>query len=135
MNTIEKSAELAGRTFMAAIFLISGLGKLGQYAQTQAFMDSAGVPGELLPMVIALEVLGGGAIVLGWHTRIAALTLAGFSLLAAAVFHANFQEQIQTILFLKNVAMAGGLLLLSARGAGLWSLDRRKAYALPEPAL
>ena len=129
MTTLDKLAELAGRSFLTAIFLISGLGKIGQYAGTQAYMASAGVPGQLLPLVIALEVAGALAIVLGWQTRLTALALAGFSLLAALLFHANFQEQIAMIMFLKNIAIAGGFLLLFVHGAGPWSLDARRAAA------
>lgn len=126
MTTFDKSAELAGRALLALIFLLSGLGKIGQYAGTQEYMAAAGVPGLLLPLVIALEVAGGAAILLGWRTRLAALALAGFSLLAAVLFHGQVQEQIQMILFLKNVAIAGGFLLLFVHGAGPWSLDARR---------
>lgn len=129
MNTLDKLSELTGRSFLAAIFLISGLGKISDYAGTQGYMVSAGVPGQLLPLVIALEVAGALAIIAGWQTRLAALALAGFSLLAALLFHANFQEQIQTILFLKNIAIAGGFLLLYVHGAGPWSLDSRRVNA------
>lgn len=132
MTTLDKSTELAGRLFLALIFLLSGLGKLGQYAGTLGYMASAGVPGLLLPLVILLEVAGALAIVAGWRTRLAALALAGFSLLAALLFHANFQEPIQMILFLKNVAIAGGFLLLSVHGAGPWSLDARRTAAVPK---
>ena len=72
MSTVQKFSELAGRIFLAAIFLISGLGKIGAYAGTAAYMASAGVPGALLPAVIALEVLGAIAIIVGWKTRITA---------------------------------------------------------------
>ena len=127
MNTVQKVSELAGRSFLAVLFLLSGLGKIGGYAATAAYMSSLGVPGALLPIVIAVEVLGAAAIVLGWHTRIAALLLAGFTLAAGLIFHSNFADQIQMIMFLKNVSIAGGLLLLLANGAGPLSLDRRLA--------
>ena len=129
MTTLDKLAEFAGRGFLAAIFLISGLGKIGQYAGTQSYLASAGVPGALLPLVSALEVAGALAIILGWQTRLAALALAGFSWLAALLFHANFQEQIPMIMFLKNIAIAGGFLLLFVHGAGPWSLDARRTSA------
>jgi len=131
MNTLTPNLELAGRISLALIFLMSGLGKIGQYAGTQAYMAAAGVPGQLLTLAIVLEVAGALAIILGWRTRLAALALAGFSLLAALLFHTRFQEQIQMILFLKNVAIGGGFLLLAAHGAGLWSLDARRA-AVPK---
>lgn len=126
MTTLYKLAEFSGRSFLAAIFLISGLGKIGQYAGTQAYMVATGVPGQLLPLVIALEVAGAIAIIAGWQTRFAALALAGFSLVTALLFHGNIQEQIQMIMFLKNIAIAGGFLLLSVHGAGPWSLDARR---------
>jgi putative oxidoreductase len=126
-NTVKNIAELAGRSFLAVLFLLSGLGKIGAYAATAAFMSSRGVPGALLPVVIATEVVGAIAIILGWQTRIAAFLLVGYSLLTALIFHTNFADQIDMIMFLKNVSIAGGCLLLVANGAGPLSLDRRLA--------
>lgn len=119
--------ELAGRIFLSVLFLVSGLGKIGAYAGTVAYMASQGVPGALLPVVIALEVGGPLFLVLGWKTRITAFLLAGFTLVTALVFHADFADPVQVTLFLKNVAIAGGLLVLVANGAGPLSLDRRLA--------
>jgi putative oxidoreductase len=124
---LTNASELVGRFLLALLFLLSGLGKIGAYGATAAYMSSAGVPGALLPAVIAVEVLGGLALVLGWKTRIAAALLAGFSLLAAVTFHNNLADQIQLIMFFKNVAIAGGLLILVANGAGPLSVDRRVA--------
>ena len=126
-STVQKFAELVGRVLLGAIFLMSGLGKIGAYAGTAGYMASVGVPGALLPAVIALEVLGAIAIIIGWKTRITAVLLAGFTLLAGVLFHNNFADQIQMIMFLKNVSIAGGLLLLVGNGAGALSLDRRRA--------
>lgn len=126
MHNLDKSVEFAGRALLAAIFLIAGLGKIGQYAGTAAYMESAGVPGVLLPLVIGLEMGGALAILVGWRTRIAALLLGAFTLTAALWFHNDFQEPMQQILFLKNIAIAGGLLLLVRHGAGPWSLDARR---------
>ncbi len=123
--TLRNVAELGGRVLLAALFLISGLGKIGAYAGTAGYMSALGVPGALLPVVIATEVLGGLAIIVGWQTRITAFLLAGFTLLAALLFHRNFADQIQMIMFVKNVAITGGFLLLVANGAGALSLDRR----------
>jgi putative oxidoreductase len=125
-GSLENITELAGRVLLASLFLLSGLGKLGAYSATAAYMASAGVPGALLPVVIATEVLGGLAIVLGWKTRIVAVLLAGFSLLTAIAFHRNFTDQAQMVNFLKNVSIAGGFLLLVTRGAGPLSIDRRR---------
>ena len=126
-STVKNVSELAGRILLSGLFLLSGVGKVGAYAATAAYMSSVGVPGVLLPVVIATEVLGAIAIVLGWQTRITAFLLAGYSLLAALVFHANFADQIEMIMFLKNVSIAGGFLLLVANGAGPLSFDRRLA--------
>ena len=126
---LESFAELAGRILLASLFLLSGLSKLSAYGATAAYMSSAGVPGGLLPAVIALELGASLAVILGWKTRIAAALLAGFSLLAAFTFHNNFADQIQMIMFLKNVSIAGGFLLLVANGAGPLSVERRSDRA------
>jgi putative oxidoreductase len=89
-------------------------------------MASVGVPSALLPGAIAIEVLGALAIILGWRTRIVAALLAGFTLMTGLIFHSNFGDQVQMIMFLKNVSIAGAFLLLVANGAGPLSLDRRR---------
>lgn len=124
-RVITTAAALAGRVLLAVLFLPTGLGKIGSYAATAGYMQSAGVPAALLPAVIALEIVGAIALILGWQTRIAAFLLAGFTLLAGILFHNNFADPIQWTMFLKNLAVAGGLLLLVANGAGAISLDRR----------
>jgi putative oxidoreductase len=121
------AAEVAGRLLLALLFVLSGLGKLGAYSSTAAYMSATGVPGALLPAVIATELLGGLAIVLGWKTRVAALLMAGFSLLTALIFHNHLADQTQMIMFFKNISIAGGFLLLVAHGAGPLSLDGRAA--------
>jgi len=126
MNKTYPAAELAGRILLAAMFLLAGLNKISGYAGTVGYMASVGVPGALLPAVIALELLGALAIIAGFQTRVVALVLAGFTVAAAALFHANFADPIQMILFLKNVSIAGGFLLLAANGPGRFSLDARR---------
>ena len=118
-------SQLSGRAMLAAMFIMAGFSKIGGYAGTQAYMDSVGVPGLLLPAVIALEVIGGLAILAGYQTRIAAVLLAGFTLVAAFIFHSDFSQQMQVILFSKNIAIAGAFLLLFAQGPGDWSLGAR----------
>jgi putative oxidoreductase len=125
MDTSRNLADLAGRILISAMFLISGLGKISGYAGTQAYMEAAGVPGMLLPLVIALEVLGALAIIVGYRTRLAAAGLAGFTILAGLLFHGS-SDSMQQILLMKNLAIAGGFLFLVARGAGDWSLDARR---------
>ena len=123
MQWIQTLSAPAGRVLISLIFVTSGFNKLVNFAGTQAYMESSGVPGMLLPLVIAVELLGGLAVILGWHTRIAAFLLAGFSLLSAVLFHANFGDQMQMIMFMKNLGLAGGFLMMVALGAGPYSLD------------
>lgn len=122
---MEKYANLVGRILLAHIFLLAGINKITGYSGTQAYMEGMGVPGMLLPLVIILEIGGALALIVGWQTRWAAYALALFSIVAAVIFHSNLSEQIQMILFMKNWALAGGLLVLAANGAGAFSLDQR----------
>jgi putative oxidoreductase len=124
---LRTSTELVGRVLLTVLFLLSGLGKLGAYAATAGYMASVGVPGALLPLVIAVEILGSVAILLGWQTRVFALLLAGFTLATGVLFHNNFADQVQMIMFLKNLSIAGAFLMLAANGAGALSLDARHA--------
>lgn len=118
---------LVARILLAQIFLISGLGKLGAgYAGTQAYMAAMGLSGALLPLVIALELGGGLALVAGFVTRWAGLALALFCIVSALIFHRNLSDQTQMIMFMKNFAMAGGLLMLYVHGAGAFSVDAKR---------
>lgn len=117
-------ADLAGRILLALIFVVAGFGKIAGYAGTQAYMESVGVPGALLPLVILTELGGGLALAAGLLTRWVAAALAGFTVIAALIFHLDFADQMQSILFMKNLAIAGGLLIVFRYGAGAWSLDR-----------
>lgn len=123
--------SLLGRAGLALIFLLSGWGKLAGYAATQQYMESKGLPGALLPLVIAMELGGGLAVLSGAFTRWAAIALALFSIASAIVFHANFADPMQATNFWKNLAMAGGFFVLAAQGPGLASVDawwsRRRA--------
>lgn len=124
---MEKVSQLVARVFLGHIFLLAGVSKIGAYAGTQGYMDAMGVPGGLLPLVILLEVAGGLAIIAGWKTKWAAIALAVFSVVSAAIFHNNFGDQTQMIMFMKNIAIAGGFLLLAVHGAGAYSLDNRRS--------
>ena len=112
---MQKFSNLAGRVLIAQIFLMAGINKIGGYAGTQGYMEAMGVPGSLLPLVIVLEIGGALALIAGWQTRLVSLALAGFSILSAIIFHANFADQTSMIMFMKNFAIAGGLLVLAAR--------------------
>lgn len=125
---IERFAPVLGRLLMALIFLYSGLGKVMDPAGTVAYIQSAGLPQPQVALVVTImvELLGGLALLFGFHARAAALVLALFSIAAALNFHTNFAEQNQLIHFLKNLAMAGGLLQVYAFGAGAFSMDARR---------
>jgi len=118
--------EVLGRLLLVFMFFLSGIGKISGYAGTQAYMESQGVPGMLLPLVVLLEVAAPLMIIIGWQTRIAALALAGFTLLAGVLFHFDPADQMQMISLQKNISIAGGFLILAAWGAGRFSLDARR---------
>ncbi|MCR9214659.1 MAG: DoxX family protein [Proteobacteria bacterium] len=125
MDKLNPLFDFGGRVFLAILFLLAGFNKIGGYAGTQGYMESVGVPGFVLPLVILLEIGGGIALVVGWQTRIVAFLLAGFCLVSGVIFHLQPEDQIQMILFMKNIAIAGGLMVLVSAGAGVWSLDQR----------
>jgi putative oxidoreductase len=116
---------LAGRLLLASLFLLEGWSKLRGYEAAAAYMQRFAVPAALLPLVIALELGGGLLLALGWQSRCAALALAGFSLVAALLFHANFADRGQVLHFEKDLAIAGGLLLLAAFGPGRYAIGGR----------
>lgn len=116
--------NLIGRILLALIFLLAGVGKISDSAGTMHYMEAMGLPALLFWPTVALEVLGGLAIVIGYRTRLVAFVLAGFCVVTALVFHRHFADQIQMIMFLKNLAMAGGFLLLASTGATAFSVDK-----------
>ena len=116
---------LIGRLLLAALFVIDGWSKVTNFVPAGAYMSAFGVPSVLLPLVILTEVGGGLCLIVDWQTRVAALALAGFCIMAAILFHANFADRNQLLHFQKDLAIAGGLLALFACGPGGWSLDRR----------
>jgi putative oxidoreductase len=122
-DSIAPFTSLVGRVLIAAIFVVSGFSKLGGYSATQAYMQSAGIPGSLLPLVILIELGGGIAIIAGFYTRLVALLLAGFCILTGLLIHAGSPDQVQQIMFMKNLGLAGGFLFLVASGAGRLSVD------------
>lgn len=114
-----------GRLLLSLIFILGGASKLGALAATGAYMQSMGVPAALALPAALFELLGGLAILVGFQTRLVALLLAGFCVVTAVIFHRNLADQTMLIMFMKNLAMAGGFLTLYAHGAGAMSLDAR----------
>lgn len=127
MKHLQDLAAPIGRILLALMFVLAGLNKISGYSGMQGYMDSMGVPGALLPLVIVLEVVGGLILMLGWHTRVTAFLLAGFTLLATLIFHSNLGDQTQFLFFMKNLSIAGGLLLVVSHGAGPYSVDNRQS--------
>lgn len=132
---LQNPLSLVGRLLLALLFLPAGIGKIGGFAGTAGYIASKGLP---LPevgaaMAILVEVLGGLALIAGFSTRLAALALALFTLVATFIFHNYWgvpadQAFVQQLMFFKNIAVVGGLLVLAAHGAGAWSVDaKRKA--------
>lgn len=127
MSTLDNAAAALGRLLLSIIFLLSGFQKLAAFGDTVAYMGQEGLPLPFLAALAAVvvECLGGILLVVGWQTRFTGLVLALWCIATAVVAHSNFADQNMAIHFLKNVAMAGGLLQLTAFGAGAWSLDAR----------
>lgn len=124
--TIKNLSLLLARLPVGIMFAYAGWGKIGGYAGTQKFMESAGVPGSLLPLVIAAEIIFGLMLIVGFKTRYAALALAGFTVVATFLFHLKLSDQVQYLFFVKNMSIAGLLLALVAAGAGAFSMDGKK---------
>ena len=116
----DASLALIARVLMAYIFLVAGWGKITGYAATVGYMESMGVPGALLPLTILVEFGGGLALLFGFQARFAAFGLGVFSIITAFIFHDGTQDSIN---FMKNFAMAGGLFFLMLHGAGKCSID------------
>src|SRR5438046_2762080 len=117
-------AKIEAKDYKAALFLHVAFSKRAAYSAALAYMQVFGVPGQLLPLAIALELGGGLLILCGYHTRAAALLLAGFCVATAVLFHTKFGDRNQLLHFEKDLAIAGGLLVLFAHGGGAWALDR-----------
>lgn len=127
MEKLNPWLELAGRIFLVTLFIVSGLGKIPGYEATVGYMQAKGLPGLLLPAVIVVELLGGLAVAIGFRTRLAAFLLAGFTLLTLVFFHNPLVDPGEQVMFLKNLALIGGLLIVIRHGAGPLSLDARRA--------
>ena len=122
---MQNIALLIGRVLLAAIFIISGWGKITNYAGTEQFIQSLGAPGAVLPLIILWELGGGLALLLGVFTRPVALALAAFCVITAVLVHYHPNDQMQMINFMKNMAMTGGFLYVWVTGGGDWSLGKK----------
>lgn len=124
---MNKFIPLLGRFFLSAIFLMSGFGKISNYTGTQKFMADAGMPltGFLLLCAIVIEIFGGLSLLLGYKIKYGAYALILFLIPATIMFHSNFTDQGQMIMFLKNLSILGGLLMVAHFGAGSLSIDTR----------
>lgn len=123
MDKLQELSAPIGRLFLSMIFIFSGFTKITGYADTAGYMESMGVPSMLLPLVIALELLGGIAILIGFKARLVSLLFVGFNIVSAIIFHQFWNDESQMNPFMKNIAMAGGFLLIFAHGPGAYSVD------------
>lgn len=136
LDSLKNPLSLTGRILLAMLFLPAGFSKIAGFAGTVGYIGSAGLPMPQVAAVVALvvEIGGGLALLAGFGTRIAALALALFTLVATFAFHNYWavpadQAMVQQLMFFKNIAVVGGLLVLAAHGAGAFSLDARKRSA------
>ena len=133
-TSLQNPLALVGRLLLALLFLPAGISKIGGFAGTVGYIASKGLPMPSMAAVIAIIVEVGGALALiaGFGTRWAALALAAFTLIATFFFHNYWampaeQVMMQQLMFFKNIAVVGGLLVLAAHGAGAWSVDAKRA--------
>tara|TARA_B100000902_G_C26554617_1_gene548866 strand:- start:136 stop:522 length:387 start_codon:yes stop_codon:yes gene_type:complete len=120
--------DLISRIFISSIFLLSGYNKIFNYENTIVWMEGFGIPGFLLWPTIVLEIILPILIIIGYRTQISAILLAIFCVATAVIFHSDFANQMQTIAFLKNFALAGGFLFIAVHGPKEWSVERKKKY-------
>ena len=123
LQQLEAAGAWLGRLLLAAIFLYEAWAKLTAYDAAVGYMQAFGLPGWLLPFAIAVELVGGILVIAGLYTRVAALALALFCVATAVLFHNKFGNRNELLHFEKDLAIAGGFLVLAARGGGAWTLD------------
>lgn len=136
MSNLLTYAAPLGRVLLSFMFILSGFQKITGYAGTQGYMEMMGVPGALLPLVILVELVGGIALLIGWQAQIAAFLLAGFSVVSGFLFHLvpsfgmeGMAAQGEVISFMKNVTIAGGMLMVVAFGPGALSVGTKSTGA------
>lgn len=124
MTKLQDTALLVARILMPVLFIVAGWGKINGYTATAGYMTSMGVPSFFLPLTILLEFGGGLAILFGFFTRTTALITAIFTILTAVIFHTDFAQGVNQMMFMKNLSIAGGFFVLFASGPGAFSIDR-----------
>ena len=117
--------EILGRILLSVIFLINGIGKIFNYEGTIQYMENFDVPGYLIIPAIIVEILFPILLIIGYYTKFSALVLSLFTLVLAVIFHTDFSNQMQLMSFLKNIAIAGGFLIIFVYGPGKYSLDHK----------
>lgn len=122
-NSLNDTALLVARVLLGLLFIMAGIGKLGDVAGFAGYMATGGIPAFLAWPVIGFEILGGLALILGLQTRYVALALGAFSLASGALYHYVPADQLQMTMFLKNLALTGGYIALAISGAGRFSID------------
>ncbi len=122
-ETSNSSVLLVARCLLAGLFLWSGIGQVNGYDETAIFMSQHGTVGSLLPIAVFVELAGAVLLIFGYRMRFVCLALAGFCVVTALLFHANFADRAQMFHFLKNAAIAGGMLALYVAGPGRLSFD------------
>ena len=115
--------DVLGRIFLSTLFLIEGTNKIFNYEETIQYMENFGVPGYLAIPAIILEILFPLLLIIGYQTKIAALVMMIFTIVVAIIFHTNFDDQMQFITFFKDIAIAGGFIIIFVNGAGKFSVD------------
>ena len=118
-------ADLVGRILISVLFILNGIFKINNYDGTIGWMESFGMPGVLLIPAIILEIVGPVLIIIGYKTKLASGLLSLFCIATAVIFHNDFTNQMQFTSFLKNIALAGGFLILFVNGAKGFSLDNK----------
>ena len=117
--------EILGRILLSAIFLINGIGKIFNYEGTIQYMENFNVPSYLIIPAITVEILFPILLIIGYYTKFSALVLSLFTLALAVIFHTDFSNQMQLMSFLKNIAIAGGFLIIFVYGPGKYSIDHK----------
>ena len=115
--------EVLGRIFLSTLFLIEGTNKIFNYEVTIQYMENFGVPEYLAIPAIILEILFPLLLIIGYQTKIAALVMMIFTIVVAIIFHTNFDDHMQFVTFFKDIAIAGGFIIIFVNGASKFSVD------------